>query len=255
MVTRVERQLRILGVIPARLHSTRLPGKVLRSICGRPMLEIVFARARRSNLLGDLIVATDSAEVVEHCAQNRIKAVMTSSQHASGTDRIFEVMGAMPADIYVNIQGDEPMVRPEHLEALLRPFLDGAPVEVTTLKTPIGAKEASDPNCVKVVTAADGRALYFSRHPIPYRRHDADAPVYFKHLGFYAYTREALERFHRLPASPLERAERLEQLRFLEHGIAIYVAQTPYDTIGVDTEDDLVLVERYFRCLDPLERP
>jgi 3-deoxy-manno-octulosonate cytidylyltransferase (CMP-KDO synthetase) len=139
------------------------------------------------------------------------------------------------------------MIRPEHLEALLQPLLDDAAIHVTTLKTPISVEEAYNPNCVKVVTDTTGRALYFSRCAIPYNRDQAPETRYFKHLGLYAYTRSALDRFHQLPPSPLELAEKLEQLRFLEHGIPISVLETPYDTIGVDTEEDLARVERYFQ--------
>jgi 3-deoxy-manno-octulosonate cytidylyltransferase (CMP-KDO synthetase) len=244
----------ILGVIPARLDSTRLPGKVLRSIGGRPMLHYVFTRASGCGLLDDLIVATDSKEVHEYCVGNQMKVRMTSSCHASGTDRIHEVMQSLPADIYVNIQADEPMIRPAHLEALLQPFLKDVSVQVSTLKTPITANDAHNPNCVKVVTDVDGLALYFSRYAIPYNRDQAAGATYFKHLGLYAYTRSALDRFHQLPPSRLEQTERLEQLRFLEYGVPISVVETPYDTIGVDTEDDLLRVEQYFRDLDPSER-
>ena len=244
----------IVGVIPARLDSTRLPGKVLRPIRGRPMLYHVFARASRCGLLDDLVVATDSKEVYDYCVWNQMKVLMTSAAHTSGTDRIHEVMQTLPADIYVNVQGDEPMIRPAHLEALLQPFLKDASVQVSTLKTPITADEAQNPNCVKVVTDMDGRALYFSRYAIPYNRDQAPETRYFKHLGLYAYTRSALDRFHQLPPSRLEQTERLEQLRFLEHGIPIHVAETPHDTIGVDTEEDLLRVEQYFRDLDSSER-
>ena len=240
----------ILGVIPARLDSTRLPGKVLRTIRGRPMLHHVFAYASQCGLLDDLVVATDSKEVYEYCVCNQMKVRMTSSCHASGTDRIHEVMQTLPADIYVNIQGDEPMIRPAHLEALLQPFLKDAAVQVSTLKTSITADEAHNPNCVKVVTDTTGKALYFSRCAIPYNRDHVPETRYFKHLGIYAYTRSALDRFHQLPPSRLEQAEKLEQLRFLENGIPIYVSETPYDTIGVDTEEDLARVERYFQKLE-----
>ncbi len=240
----------ILGVIPARLDSTRLPGKVLRPICGRPMLYHVFARASQCGLLDDLVVATDSKEVYDYCVLNQMKVRMTSSRHTSGTDRIHEVMQALPADIYVNIQGDEPMLRSAHLEALVQPFLHDPAIQVTTLKTPIGAEEARNPNCVKVLTDTTCKALYFSRCAIPYNRDQASEARYFKHLGLYAYTRSALDRFHQLPPSPLEQTEKLEQLRFLEHGIPISVVETPYDTIGVDTEEDLARVERYFQQLE-----
>jgi len=244
----------IVGVIPARLNSTRLPRKVLRPICGRPMLHHVFSRASRSELLADLIVATDSVEVYDYCAKNRIKVMMTSERHPSGTDRVYEVSQALPADIYVNIQGDEPMIRSEHLRALLQPFLEDRSIKVTTLKTPVGLDEAGDPNCVKVVTNRQGEALYFSRSAIPYDRERADSATYFKHLGIYAYSQAALERFQQLAPSRLEQTEKLEQLRFLENGISIYVAETPHDTIGVDTEEDLLRVERYFHQLDPSDR-
>lgn len=244
----------IVGVIPARLDSTRLPRKVLRPICGRPMLHHVFVRASRCGLLDDLVVATDSKEVYDYCAGSGLKVLMTSTAHTSGTDRIYEVMQTRPADIYVNIQGDEPMIKSAHLEALLQPFLKDPSVRVSTLKTPITADEAQNPNCVKVVTDIDGNALYFSRCAIPYNRDQAAGTSYFKHLGIYAYTRSALDRFHQLSPSRLEQTERLEQLRFLEHGIPIHVIETPHDTIGVDTEEDLSRVERYFQGIEFSER-
>jgi len=197
---------------------------------------------------------------MEACRLNGWNARMTSSAHRSGTDRVYEVACALPpqqakdrlagdpvaADVYVNVQGDEPLARPEHIEALLAPMRD-ASVLVSTIKTPAAAADIDNPNAVKVVTDSSGRALYFSRATIPYDRDRSGQPRYFKHLGFYAYRKPALERFCALPESALERSERLEQLRFLENGIAIYVAETPYDTIGVDTEDDLRRVEKILR--------
>ena len=171
---------------------------------------------------------------------------MTSSAHRSGTERVHEVTGSMAADVYLNVQGDEPLARPEHIAALLEPFADPA-VQVATLKTPCSASDIQNPNAVKVVTDLAGRALYFSRAAIPHDRDATGSIRYFKHLGFYAYRKAALERFAALPESSLERSERLEQLRFLENGIPIHVAETPYDTIGVDTEDDLKRVEELLR--------
>jgi 3-deoxy-manno-octulosonate cytidylyltransferase (CMP-KDO synthetase) len=234
--------MRAIAVIPARLASTRLPRKVLREIAGRPMLAWVYEAARSSPLLADVIVATDSDEVMEACRQNGWNALLTSFLHRSGTDRVYEVAGSVAADIYVNVQGDEPLARPEHIEALLAPMQDGS-VLVSTLKTPAATADIDNPNAVKVVTDSSGRALYFSRATIPYDRDRSGQPRYFKHLGFYAYRKRALERFCSLPESPLERSERLEQLRFLENGIPIQVAETPYDTIGVDTEEDLLRAE------------
>jgi len=228
--------LKILGVIPARYDSTRLPGKVLRDIAGKPMLYWVYKNARQSKLLADLLVATDSEKVLRFCEQEAIP-VMLTGLHPSGTDRLREVMERVDADIYINIQGDEPMLRPDHLDAIVSPFLAGD-AQVVTLKVEIDEPAALDPDSVKVVTDHSGRALYFSRLPIPFDRDGAGVKRY-KHIGVYAYTRAALSLFHSLPESSLESAEKLEQLRFLQNGVAIYVVETPYDTVGVDTEADL----------------
>jgi 3-deoxy-manno-octulosonate cytidylyltransferase (CMP-KDO synthetase) len=235
--------MRAIAVIPARLASTRLPRKPLREIAGIPMLGWVYAAAKASDLLAEAIVATDSPEIMDVCAKNGWTARMTSPAHRSGTDRVHEIASSVAADVYVNIQGDEPLTRPEHIAALLGVMsLPG--VEVGTLKTPCRPEDVNNPNVVKVVTAADGRALYFSRAPIPYDRDQSGKAGHFKHLGFYAYTRAALDRFCSLPESPLEHIERLEQLRFLDNGIPVYVAETPFDTVGVDTEEDLARVEK-----------
>jgi 3-deoxy-manno-octulosonate cytidylyltransferase (CMP-KDO synthetase) len=238
--------MRILAVIPARLASTRLPGKVLRPIAGVPMLGWVYRAALACPQLDQVLIATDSSEVVAYADSQGWPSLMTSPDLPSGTDRVHAVSAVVDADIYVNIQGDEPLVRREHIDALLRPFaLAGA--EVTTLSTPCSPTEIDDPNAVKVVTANDGRALYFSRATIPYIRGTAMAPR--KHLGLYAYRKGALTRFAGLPPSPLESAERLEQLRLLENGIDIYVEHTIFATIGVDTEEDLLAAEQVLRQL------
>lgn len=234
-----QKKLRIVGVIPARLGSQRLPRKVLREIGGKILIEQVYGRIAQSPELSELWIATDSEEVREACDRRKIPVLMTSPSHLSGTDRIYEVAKSRPAEIYVNIQGDEPLVRPEHLEALVKPFSIQKGVRVSTLKTKISKDAAQNPNVVKVVTDASGRALYFSRSPIPFDREGSSKYPVYKHLGFYAYTAEALEKFHELPPSPLEQTEKLEQLRFLENQIPIFVAETPFDTIGVDTEEDL----------------
>jgi 3-deoxy-manno-octulosonate cytidylyltransferase (CMP-KDO synthetase) len=234
---------RTLAVIPARLASTRLPRKVLREIAGEPMLAWVYRAARACPLLDQVLIATDSDEVLVFAQQHGLPAVFTPADCASGTDRVHAVAQSIPADIYVNIQGDEPMLRPEHIEALLKPF-SNYEVQISTLATPCAPDHINDPNAVKVVTAANGRALYFSRATIPYDRDRQGSVAYLKHLGIYAYRRMALEQFQKLPHSTLELAEKLEQLRFLENGIDIYVTETPYDTIGVDTEEDLQCVEQ-----------
>jgi 3-deoxy-manno-octulosonate cytidylyltransferase (CMP-KDO synthetase) len=231
-----------LGVIPARLSSTRLPRKVLREIAGLPMVVHVFNRARACALLTDVLVATDSDEVVEVCRAHHVPAVMTSAAHPSGTDRLWEVSRARLADVYVNIQGDEPLVTCGHIETLVRPFLSEAEVQVTTLKIRATPDEAVSPTVNKVVTNAHGDALYFSKHAIPFDR-DKRGVTYWKHIGLYAYRRPVLDVFHRLPPSTLERAEGLEQLRLLEEGIPIRVLETAAPTVGVDTEEDLRAVE------------
>ncbi len=228
---------KIIGVIPARYDSERLPGKVLREIGGKAMVHWVYERARESVLLNELLVATDSEEVCRYCADHGVPTIMTA-RHSSGSDRLFEVMERTDGAIYVNLQGDEPTLRPDHIERLLRPILAGEE-EVTTLKVSIDCAAAQDPNCVKVVTDSRNRALYFSRFPIPFNRGALSGIKCYKHIGLYGYTRKALRLFHALPQSALELSERLEQLRLLENGIAVMVLETPYDTVGVDTEADL----------------
>ena len=206
------------------------------------MVVHVFNRARACSLLTDVLVATDSDEVVEVCHAHHVPAVMTRAEHPSGTDRLWEVSRARVADVYVNIQGDEPLVTCGHIDTLLAPFLTVPEVQVTTLKIRATPEEAVSPTVNKVVTNTHGDALYFSKHAIPYDR-DKRGVTYWKHVGLYAYRRAVLDVFHRLPPSALERAEGLEQLRLLEEGIAIRVLETAEPTIGVDTEEDLRAVE------------
>lgn len=205
------------------------------------MLAWVYAAAQACPQLDHVLIATDSQEIVDLCNQLGWPVQLTSPHLPSGTDRVHAVAQIHHADIYVNIQGDEPLLKPQHLTALLRPFRHPH-VDVSTLKVRCTPDNIANPNAVKVVTAADGRALYFSRATIPYDR-DATNPNYWKHIGLYAYRKAALDRFPTLPASELEQAERLEQLRYLENGISLYVEPTDFDTIGVDTEEDLQKVE------------
>jgi 3-deoxy-manno-octulosonate cytidylyltransferase (CMP-KDO synthetase) len=237
---------RILGVIPARLGSTRLPRKVLREIAGRPMVEWVWRAAVASGQMSEVVVATDSEEVQEACRLRGIPVAMTSPECASGSDRVYEVSRQIDTEIYVNIQGDEPLLTPEHFAPLLALFARPE-VHVTTISVPCPADDIANPNAVKVVTAADGRALYFSRSTIPFDRDKVNFAGYRKHLGVYAYRKAALEQFAALAPSPLEQIERLEQLRLLENGIFIYVGQAAGDTIGVDVEEDLQRVNQILR--------
>jgi 3-deoxy-manno-octulosonate cytidylyltransferase (CMP-KDO synthetase) len=242
-----EQANRILGVIPARLASTRLPRKLLRHVAGRPLLAWVVDAARACPQFDKIIVAADSEEVATLCRSFDVAVELTSPGLTSGTDRLHAVAQLHDAGIYVNIQGDEPLLLPQHIASLLRPFAHSG-VDVTTLKVRCTPENIANPNAVKVVTAADGRALYFSRATIPFHREASEpAPAYWKHIGLYAYRKAALLRFPTLPASQLEHAERLEQLRFLENGLSIYVEPTDHDTIGVDTEDDLQLVDAILR--------
>jgi len=229
--------MKAIAVIPARLASTRLPRKMLREIAGRPLIGVVYEAVRSSPLLADVIVATDSEEIMAACRQQGWKAQMTSTAHRSGTERVHEVSLREAADVYINVQGDEPLIRQEHIATLLQ-VMENPGSEVGTLMTPAAAIDIPSPNAVKVVADLTGRALYFSRATIPFDR-DRSQPRYFKHLGIYAYRPDALARFVSLPESSLERSERLEQLRFLESGISIFVGETPYDSVGVDTEEDL----------------
>jgi len=249
---------KIAAIIPARLASTRLPRKVLREIAGRPLLAWVVDAARVCPQLDEVIVATDAEEVAELCRREGWAVRMTSAGLQSGTDRLHAVAQELAPHlganaIYVNIQADEPLLQPAHITALLKPFTREH-VQVSTIKTLCTPENVNNPNAVKVVTAADGRALYFSRATIPFDR-DATGSAssqnniaeYWKHIGLYAYKKQALDRFSTLPPSRLEMTERLEQLRFLENGIDIYVEPVHTDTIGVDTEEDLLIVEEILR--------
>jgi 3-deoxy-manno-octulosonate cytidylyltransferase (CMP-KDO synthetase) len=234
--------MKAIAIIPARLASTRLPRKMLRLIAGKTLLEWVYQAVRQSPLLQDVIIATDADEIMNLCAERGWNGRMTSAAHRNGTERVHEIAQSVAADIYVCVQGDEPLTRPEHIRALLE-VMEPAHAQVGTLRVAARESDIQNPSAVKVVTDSAGRALYFSRAPIPFDRDHAGLATYYKHLGFYVYRRAALDQFVQWPESRLECSERLEQLRFLENGIPIYVAETEYDTIGVDTEDDLRRVE------------
>src|ERR1700687_2447588 len=234
-------RMKVIAVIPARLAATRRPRKMRREIAGVPLLSWVYRGVRRCSALDQVVVATDSDEILRFCEQQGFVARMTSVKHRSGTERVHEISTAIPADVYLNVQGDEPLTRPEHIESLIA-LMQGEGVEVGTLKTPAAEVDVNNPSAVKVVADAAGRALYFSTAIISHDR-DGVRPQYYKHLGFYGYRKDALDKFVRWPESSLEHSERLEQLRFLENGVPIYVAETPFDTVGVDTEEDVRRVE------------
>jgi 3-deoxy-manno-octulosonate cytidylyltransferase (CMP-KDO synthetase) len=232
---------RILGVIPARFASSRFPGKALALIAGKPMIQHVFERASLSRYLHRLIIATDDERIAAAARNFGAPVRMTRSDHPSGTDRVAEVASADDAEIIVNIQGDEPLIDPEALDAAILAMTGDTTCSMATLMKRIeNLAEISNPNVVKVVAALDGRAIYFSRLPVPYSRDAAEpAPARFKHIGLYVYRRDLLLRYPDLQQGPLERAERLEQLRALENGYSIRVVETDYDSLGVDTPEDL----------------
>jgi 3-deoxy-manno-octulosonate cytidylyltransferase (CMP-KDO synthetase) len=237
--------MKAIAIIPARLASTRLARKMLRPIAGKPLIGVVYEAVRSCSLLADVLIATDSEEILDICRKHGWKAQMTSTAHRSGTERVQEVSRRELADVYVNVQGDEPLTRPEQIATLLH-VMENPAAQVGTLMTPAAQADVANPNAVKVVTDLSGRALYFSRATIPFDR-EATGARYFKHLGFYAYRKAALELFSTMPESSLEKSERLEQLRFLENGIPIFVGETPHDSVGVDTEEDLQRVIEILR--------
>jgi 3-deoxy-manno-octulosonate cytidylyltransferase (CMP-KDO synthetase) len=243
----------VLGVIPARIGSTRLPRKPLHDLAGRPLIEWVWHRVKESGVCDRVVVATDSEAVAERATGFGAEAMLTAPDHPSGTDRVAEVvrrLDAGPDTTVLNVQGDEPFVDPSHLQAAVD-LVTSAGWPVGTLATPLRSMETwRDPDAVKVVRGSDGRALYFSRAPVPFVRDGAPAdddlarPPFLRHLGLYAYTAEALARWVALPESALERLERLEQLRPLEAGIGIGVAVVQEAERGVDTPEDAARAAR-----------
>jgi 3-deoxy-manno-octulosonate cytidylyltransferase (CMP-KDO synthetase) len=244
--------MKIIGIIPARYASTRFPGKPLAPIAGKPLIQRVILQCQKAKSLAEVIVATDDARIRE-AAQKFCRVEMTRPDHPSGSDRIAEVAERCECDAVVNIQGDEPLIEPSVIDAVAGALAQN---EMSTAATRIkNPAELDNPNVVKVVVNAAGRALYFSRRTIPYLREAASgstseqlaAFAFLKHLGIYGYRRETLLRLVKFPVSPLEAAEKLEQLRALENGIQIAVVKVDYDSIGVDAPEDVEWVERYLK--------
>ena len=236
----------VIGVIPARYSSTRFAAKVLADIYGKPMLQHVWERAKQSRMLDDLIIACDS-EIILKCAIGfGAKAVLTSKEHVCGTDRISQVVNPLDVKIVINIQADEPLIHPMMIDSVARALLEDKMLNMATLMKKIDdVLELLDPNVVKVVVDKNNFALYFSRAPIPYLAPNAeiDQVTYYKHIGLYGYTKDFLFTYKNLPISNLEKTEKLEQLRVLAEGFKIKVIQTQFDTIGVDTPQDLERVK------------
>jgi len=242
----------IVGIIPARFGSTRFPGKPLAPVAGKPLIQHVVEQCQKAKSLSEIIVATDDTRIWE-VAQNFCRAEMTRPEHPSGSDRIAEVVERISCDAVVNIQGDEPLIEPSVIDSVANTLTN---CEMSTAATRIkNPAELDNPNVVKVVVNAAGRALYFSRRTIPYLREAASgstseqlaAFAFLKHLGIYGYRRETLLRLVKFPVSPLEAAEKLEQLRALENGVQIAVVKVNYDSIGVDAPEDVEWVERYLK--------
>jgi len=228
-----------IGIIPARYGSTRFEGKVLADLLGKSVIQRVWENAKRASTLDDLIVATDDERIKEEVLRFGGKAVLTAKAHKTGTDRLREVANPIDAKVVVNIQADEPLLHPTMIDDIVGPLLEGKDISMTTLKKKItDPEDLKNPNVVKVVTDKNGYALYFSRSAIPYPRLH-DSAVFYKHIGLYAFTKDFLFTFTNLPVSVLENIEGLEQLRVLENGYKIKIAETQFDTIGIDTPEDL----------------
>ena len=242
--------MNILCVIPARYSSTRLPGKPLAMIAGKPMIQHVYERALQAKLPSRVIVATDHDMVKQAVQKFGGNVVMTSAKHPTGTDRLAEVAEKyQAADVIINEKGDEPLIAPQVIDALAAEFTNNTQLKMATLMTDMAEKEYQLPDAVKVVTDLNGYALYFSRSLIPYPRKKLSEVKVYKHIGIYAYRRDFLLTYAKLTPTPLEQAESLEQLRAQEHGYRIKVLYTKFQSIGVDTPQDLERVNRYFATL------
>lgn len=239
---------KVVGIIPARYDSKRLPGKPLVLIHDRPMIQHVYQRASEATTLQQLVVATDDPRIQKAVAQFGGEVLMTSGEHLSGTDRVAEAARQLVLKddaIVVNIQGDEPLLRAEMIDSLVQNLQENGDVPMATLAYPeTDNHDLTDPGVVKVVLDAKWRALYFSRSPIPAVRDRSSPPPYYKHLGFYGYRNGFLQEFTKLSPGVLEKLEKLEQLRALEHGFSISVVITPFDSISVDTPEDLARVRK-----------
>lgn len=241
--------MNVIGIIPARLAATRLPNKPLLDILGKPMIQWVYERALSAETLDDVMVATPDPEIAQCVQSFGGRAIMTSHEHRSGTDRLAEAALGLSAELIVNIQGDEPLLDPAAVDALVRTMIESPDVQMGSLMCPLTEEgEEEDPAVVKVVTDQRGFALYFSRARIPYPRHP-EAARWTKHIGIYAYRREFLLTFSKLEPTPLEKAESLEQLRALENGYRIKMVETSFSPTSVDTPEDLERVREILRGL------
>lgn len=247
--------MKVLCVIPARYASTRLPGKPLANLAGKPMIQRVYERAAQAKIPDEIIVATDDERIKETVEGFGGKAMMTAATHPSGTDRLAEVaLSYDKVDVIINVQGDEPMIPPELIDSLCEAFENNDQLQMATANTLMDASEYDDPNAVKVVTDQSGYAIYFSRSLIPYPRHKTPEFKVYKHIGIYAYRRDFLLKFAALLPTPLEQIEGLEQLRALETGAKIKVLTTDFKGIGIDTQEDLDRANKVFELEEEKKR-
>ena len=230
--------MNIVAVIPARYAATRFPGKLMQMLGNKTIIRHVYDNTLATGLFKDVFIVTDSDIIFKEIKEGGGKAIMSKKEHESGSDRIAEAVAEMNVDIIINVQGDEPFIKKEPLEKLVQLF-DDPDVHVASLMRKISKEEAGNPNNVKVVTDNSGHALYFSRSIIPYQRDEKTSTGYFLHVGVYAYKKDVLMSFTKWPQSSLEKIEKLEQLRYLENGIKIKMAETDYNNIAIDTPEDL----------------
>jgi len=235
--------MRCCIVIPARMGSTRFPGKPLCDLLGKPMVQWVVEAAQSAAIADRIVVATPDQEILDACASFSAEAILTSASHPTGTDRIAEISRTVKADVYVNVQGDEPLIQPASIAACANPLLDDPTLMMGSVFSECGETEYDDPSVVKVVTDLNGFAMYFSRFPIPFPRNARTASVK-KHVGIYAYRQEVVQSFSTWPQSPLELAESLEQLRFMENGIRIKMSLGAGSELAVDTPEQAEQVRR-----------
>lgn len=243
-------QLHIIAMIPARLQATRFPRKLLQDLGGISVIARTYLSTLETQLFDDVYVVTDSKEIADDLRQHQAKVIMSKTEHSTGSDRIAEAVEAIDTDIVINVQGDEPFTDRQSLEQLIDVFHqdDAEQVDLASLKTKLnGEEDINNPNYVKVITDKDGFALYFSRSPIPYHRNKTVDVQYYRHKGIYAFRKQAILDFSKLPMGPMEAAEQIECIRFLEYGRTIKMVETSEDSFGIDTPQDLERAKDYLK--------
>lgn len=243
------KQLKIIAMIPARYAASRFPGKLMQDLHGKTVIRRTYEAAEQTGLFDSTYVVTDSEKIYDEITSFSGKVIMSKKQHQCGSDRIAEAVENIDVDIVVNVQGDEPMIETQSLRKLLEVFheSDAEKIDLASLKTPLyELQDINNPNIVKVITDKDNFALYFSRSPIPYPREPKESNTYFRHIGIYAFRKEALMDFYRLPMLPLEATEKIECLRYLEYGKNIKMVETSMRGVGIDTPQDLEEARRLF---------